>query len=132
MDNIDKEKRVLRDDIKLQIINILIDKGLDSKAIVDFFNMSYDEKIDFYELYLADNENDLRQFTVLVNAAYKDSQDEYSTINEFELNPCKFKRCSFYDEYNDFCKYYCMDVSGMSFYNLITCNGGRDYYDGND
>lgn len=102
----------------------LKEKGLDNKAISEVLDMDYEEMLGFYELYIADNENDLEIFRNIINLI-DDSYDDM--ISDYNLLPCKLKQCICYDEYNNFCKHFCVDVSGLKIYDVLNCSGDIDY-----
>lgn len=109
---------------KYLIIEILKQKGLDNKTIGEVLAMNYEDLLGFYELYLADNEHDLEVFNNIIN--YTD--DTYDDIlGDLNILPCKLKQCICYDEFNNYCKYYCVDVSGLKLYDVLNCNGDAEY-----
>jgi hypothetical protein len=109
---------------KEHLIEFLNEKGLDNKTIYEILEMNYEEMLGFYELYIADNENDLDIFRNIINPV-GDSYDDI--ISDYDLLPCKLKQCICYDEYNNFCKHFCVDVSGLKLYDVLNCNGDVDY-----
>lgn len=114
----------LTDRQEQRVVTLLKQKNIDMQTIIEFLHMSYEDMLGFYELYLADNVNDFDTFYNLVN--FNEDSDE-DMLSNFNLLPCKLKQCICYDEYNNFCKYHCMDVSGLKIYDVLNCNGDVDY-----
>lgn len=106
------------------ILNLLKQKDLDTQTINDFLHMNYEEMLGFYELYLADHEND---FDVFYNIIHSNDDSDDDIVGDYNLLPCKLKQCICYDEYNNFCKHFCVDVSGLKLYDVLNCNGDVDY-----
>ncbi len=102
------------------LADFLQQKGVDDKTTTEFLHMDYDNMVEFYELYLADTETDLDIFYNILRA-------DDDMLRDFNLSPCKAKRCVCYDEYNNFCKHYCMDVSGLKLYDVLNCKGDIAY-----